>query len=334
MTARARVRTWQELRMPDYDSRHVDRLAAAFAKSAGVAPGDGPPPPAASDAQRIEGAGFIGTDPRTKGMGCIGCHDWGRNKSLGEEAPQLINAAERLRYDWYHRWMRNPGRILSGTSMPNYFSGMAPAAANGIINSLWAAMSLGERMPVPAGFENTGSERRRDQARTRQAADRSALGHAWGHARRDCGGNARERLVLFRCRRIAAALRLARRFPRSVRNALQEDRIEQAHAHGEARGRRVLSQRRFPVSLRHARPGTALSLPRLSAGRWHPGVPLRGGRRRGHRVDHAQSRRGRPHPPVHGEPRRPAPMWFVDGGRRIDISRGDNVRFTVEVGTR
>jgi hypothetical protein len=25
-------------------------------------------------------------------------------------------------------------------------------------------------------------------------------------------------------------------------------------------------------------------------------------------------------------------MWFVDGGRRIDISRGDNVRFTVEVG--
>jgi hypothetical protein len=85
-------------------------------------------------------------------MACIGCHDWGKNKALGEEGPQLMNVTERLRYDWYYRWMMNPARILSGTSMPNYFSSVERSRANQTIHTLWAAMSLGARMPLPAGF--------------------------------------------------------------------------------------------------------------------------------------------------------------------------------------
>jgi len=149
LIGRARVRRWQDLRMPDYDPAHARPLAAAFAKAAGVEPGDGAPGP---DSQQAQGAGFLGTDPKAKGMGCIGCHDWGSHKSLGEDAPQLISAAERLRYEWYYRWMLNPARILSGTSMPNYFSSMERQSADGIVNALWGAMSLGERMPLPAGF--------------------------------------------------------------------------------------------------------------------------------------------------------------------------------------
>ncbi len=150
LTGRARVRRWQELRMPDYDPAHARPLAVVFAKTAGVEPGDGAVAAHGPDAQ--PGAGFLGTDPKTKGMGCIGCHDWGAHKSLGEDGPQLINAAERLRYEWYCRWMLNPARILSGTSMPNYFSSMERPSADGIVNALWSAMSLGERMPLPAGF--------------------------------------------------------------------------------------------------------------------------------------------------------------------------------------
>src|SRR5262249_29251633 len=51
----------------------------------------------------------------------------------------------------------NPARILSGTSMPNYFSSMPRPAADAMIHALWAAMSLGERMPLPAGFEKLDS---------------------------------------------------------------------------------------------------------------------------------------------------------------------------------
>ena len=41
LTGRARVRRWQELRMPDYDPAQARPLAVAFAKAAGVEPGDG-----------------------------------------------------------------------------------------------------------------------------------------------------------------------------------------------------------------------------------------------------------------------------------------------------
>src|SRR5262249_13873276 len=105
LTGRARVRRWQELRMPDYDPAHSRPLPAAFAKAAGVEPGDGAAAAHGPDAQ--PGAGFLGTDPKAKGMGCIGCHDWGSHKSLGEDGPQLLSAAERLRYEWYYRWMLN-----------------------------------------------------------------------------------------------------------------------------------------------------------------------------------------------------------------------------------
>jgi mono/diheme cytochrome c family protein len=152
LTGGARVRHWQTLRMPDYDSRHALPLAAALAKAEGVAPGDGPAHPQLADAQKTQGLGLIGTDPKQKGMACIGCHDWGKYKSLGEEGPQLIDAAERLRYNWYYRWMLNPARILSGTSMPNYFSSMDRTAARQTINTLWAALTAGARLPLPAGL--------------------------------------------------------------------------------------------------------------------------------------------------------------------------------------
>ncbi|MGH9632640.1 MAG: hypothetical protein ACRD7E_30400, partial [Bryobacteraceae bacterium] len=57
------------------------------------------------------------------------------------------------RYDWYYRWMLNPARILSGTSMPDYFSSMERGSADKAIHTLWAAISLGSRMPLPAGLK-------------------------------------------------------------------------------------------------------------------------------------------------------------------------------------
>jgi mono/diheme cytochrome c family protein len=151
----ARVRHWQKLRMPDYDARHAPSFAAALAKAEGVAPGDGPRHSGISEALAAQGVGLLGTDPKQKGMACIGCHDWGKYKSLGEDGPQLMNASERLRYDWYVRWMLNPARILSGTSMPNYFSSTDRAAARQTIDTFWAALTVGARLPLPAGLGET-----------------------------------------------------------------------------------------------------------------------------------------------------------------------------------
>jgi hypothetical protein len=131
---------------------------ASFAKAEGLAPGDGPPPPAFAAAKSAEGIGMLGTNPSKKGMSCIGCHDWGAFKSLGEEGPQLLGVAARLRYDWFERWMRNPARILSGTSMPNYFPGADRARAIESIQTLWAGLALGEKAPAPDGYRTADLE--------------------------------------------------------------------------------------------------------------------------------------------------------------------------------
>ena len=100
---------------------------------------------------------MIGADAKKGGLACIGCHDWGPAKSTGEDGPQLISAAHRLRYDWFHRWMLNPARILSGTSMPSYFAALDRRRAAEKIDDLWAALALGERLPLPDGLRPPGA---------------------------------------------------------------------------------------------------------------------------------------------------------------------------------
>jgi hypothetical protein len=147
-----RIRHGRELRMPHYEEAGVRGLAVALAKLEGVAPGDGVAPPAFAEGVRETGIGLLGTNVKKQGMACIGCHDWGANKSLGEEGPQLRNGAERMRFEWYERWMRDPARILSGTSMPGYFRGMTAERARPRLQALWAAMAWGAGAPVPDGF--------------------------------------------------------------------------------------------------------------------------------------------------------------------------------------
>lgn len=147
-----RIRPSRELRMPHYAEAQVKPLLPAFAKAEGLAPGDGVTPPVFSEARRTLGNGMLGTNASKKGMACIGCHDWGEYKSLGEEGPQLINLTTRMRLEYFERWMRNPARILSGTSMPNYFGAQPAERARESIHTLWAGMELGAKAPVPDGY--------------------------------------------------------------------------------------------------------------------------------------------------------------------------------------
>jgi mono/diheme cytochrome c family protein len=158
LTGHNRALHWMDLRMPQYEREQVRDLIEGFAKAAGVAPdpalrrfGDfGAQPPVEALQQR--GHGLLGTNPAKGGMACIGCHDWGEHKALGEHGPQLISAAQRLREDWFRRWMLDPARILSGTSMPNYFSSAPPEQAAETIAALWAALEKGPEQPPPEGF--------------------------------------------------------------------------------------------------------------------------------------------------------------------------------------
>ncbi len=139
-----------DLRMPNYPV-HADALADGFMKSSGAA--EQSTEPSASAAARDRGHGMLGVDSKAGGMGCIGCHGWDPFPPLGESGPRVDTVAKRMRYDWFERWMRDPARIFTGTSMPNYFAATPAAEAHETIDALWAAFRGAEELPPPAGFE-------------------------------------------------------------------------------------------------------------------------------------------------------------------------------------
>jgi mono/diheme cytochrome c family protein/glucose/arabinose dehydrogenase len=56
------------------------------------------------------------------GFGCMSCHQVGKHVPTGSEpsarGPDLAGLGERVRYEWYRRWTRNPARIAGGVEMP------------------------------------------------------------------------------------------------------------------------------------------------------------------------------------------------------------------------
>ena len=150
-----------QLRMPRYDTAVAQPLVAALAKASGDAP------ETATDTSSVEatlpaeaalGVGLLGTNAARDGMGCVGCHGFQGHDPLGEDGPDLTHAGRRLRADWFRRWMRDPARILSGTSMPNYFTSTGTAETRQTIGALWAALSHGDKMPLPEGLAGGPSE--------------------------------------------------------------------------------------------------------------------------------------------------------------------------------
>ena len=158
LTGYNRVLGWFDLRMPRYDQEQVQSLVAGFGKASGVDADPGHSAMAPEEALYQRGRDLLGTNPAKGGMACIGCHDWGENKALGEHGPQLINAAQRLRDDWFRRWMMDPARILSGTSMPNYFTSTPAEQADETLAALWAALEKGSDQPAPEGFEQNAAD--------------------------------------------------------------------------------------------------------------------------------------------------------------------------------
>ncbi len=155
LTGGPRAFDWIELRMPAYHPREAALLVEGFAKSAGLEPGAGPP--LARTASATTGHGMLGVDSQQGGMACNGCHGWGKFDPLGEHGPQLLIAGRRLRYRWFARWMRDPARILSGTSMPNYFGSLPAPEAAEKIDTLWAALLDAKAENAPAGYETASA---------------------------------------------------------------------------------------------------------------------------------------------------------------------------------
>lgn len=119
-TAQPEPRPWLLMRMPAFHSR-AQALAEGFARLHGIEPGK---------------PGEVKVDPAhaeigkklfsAEGFGCITCHAMGDAKPTAAFEVEGVNlklAHDRLRDEYFYRWMDNPPSVTPGTKMPRYAEG-------------------------------------------------------------------------------------------------------------------------------------------------------------------------------------------------------------------
>jgi mono/diheme cytochrome c family protein len=156
LTQSGRARPWMQLRMPQYGEPNVGFLPEAIAALEGTVPDDKVYVVERTAAKLAAGRNIIGKG----GLGCISCHDIGGVANTGTRGPDLATINQRVRYEWYERWLSQPLRMAPGTRMPQAFvdgKSTLKTAFDGDpqkqAEAMWAYLALGPGLPLPDGLE-------------------------------------------------------------------------------------------------------------------------------------------------------------------------------------
>ncbi|MBA4188047.1 MAG: hypothetical protein C0467_08510 [Planctomycetaceae bacterium] len=151
-----RARPWMGLRMPQYGEQNVGFLPEALAALEGTGTDDTVRKVEIGTKQIALGRQIVGK----AGLGCISCHDIGGVANTGTRGPDLATIKDRVRYEWYERWMHQPLRMAPGTRMPQAFvegkstlSTVLNGDPKGQAEAMWTYLSLGMGLPLPEGME-------------------------------------------------------------------------------------------------------------------------------------------------------------------------------------
>jgi len=151
-----RARPWMTLRMPQYGKENVGHLPASLPLLEGAVTDDAIGKAEFTKAKIEAGRTLSGKN----GLGCISCHDISGQAGGGTRGPDLATTNQRVRYDWFVRWMHQPQRMVPGTKMPQVFldgQSLVKTVHDGDgdkqLESLWAYFSLGPGLPLPSGME-------------------------------------------------------------------------------------------------------------------------------------------------------------------------------------
>jgi mono/diheme cytochrome c family protein len=156
LTQGGRARPWMGLRMPQFGDANVGRLPEALAALDGTVPDDKVHQVPLTAAKIDAGRRLVGKSA----FGCISCHDLAGIANSGTRGPDLAGMNQRVRYDWYRRWLEQPQRYQPGTRMPIVFpdgksllTRVLGGSADAQAEAMWAYLSLGPGLPLPDGLE-------------------------------------------------------------------------------------------------------------------------------------------------------------------------------------
>lgn len=114
-------------------------------------------PEASETVQRTKADGrtLVGND----GLACVKCHTFGGEGTPGIQAIDMLKMTDRLREDWFHRYLRDPQKYRPGTRMPASFPdgiSVLKSIADGNpgyqIDAMWQYLRDGEKAKIPAGL--------------------------------------------------------------------------------------------------------------------------------------------------------------------------------------
>ena len=156
LTQSGRARPWMQLRMPQYGEANVGFLPEAIASLEGTVTDDKVHVVERTAAKIAAGRNIVGKG----GLGCISCHDIGGVANTGTRGPDLATINQRVRYEWYERWLSQPLRMAPGTRMPQAFVD-GKSTLTTVLNAdphlqaeaMWAYLALGPGLPLPDGLE-------------------------------------------------------------------------------------------------------------------------------------------------------------------------------------
>lgn len=156
LTQGGKARPWMQLRMPQYGEGNVGHLPDSLAFLEGLSTDDKIHKVPLTAANIANGKSIIGKG----GLGCISCHDIAGIPNTGTRGPDLATINQRVRFDWYDRWLHQPLRMAPGTRMPQAFvdnKSTLTTVLNGNpqqqAEAMWAYLSLGPGLPLPEGLE-------------------------------------------------------------------------------------------------------------------------------------------------------------------------------------
>ncbi|GAB5401814.1 MAG: hypothetical protein Aurels2KO_00450 [Aureliella sp.] len=146
------VRPYMKTRMPQYGEENVGHLVELFQQT------DSLPPTkfAGFDDQkemRTLGLEIAGN----KGLNCVACHTFQYKLSDTMPAVDLTEMSQRLKKDWFYRYMLDPQKFSPNTVMPSFWPGgkaMRPDIAgdpNYQVEALWQYLLDGRQARAPRG---------------------------------------------------------------------------------------------------------------------------------------------------------------------------------------
>lgn len=96
----------------------------------------------------------------SNGLSCIKCHRFGNKGTPGIQAIDMLTMTERLREDWFRRYMLAPNEYRPGTRMPLSFldgksvlTTVLDGDANRQIDAMWLYLSQGKAANKPTGLD-------------------------------------------------------------------------------------------------------------------------------------------------------------------------------------